>query len=72
MAKVMRQFLYRLQVRWGLIRRHGAELNKRVEIENELFRMAQGKQPLPTKQECRVLALKLGTPKRLWREEWKK
>ena len=51
--------------------RHGAELNRRVEVENELFMMATGKKPLPDAEMCRKLALRLGTPKENWPESLK-
>jgi hypothetical protein len=64
-------FLQRLNARWRMLRRHNAELNRRVEIENVLAMMAQGKRPLPTREQCRIMALRLGTPKELWGEDWK-
>lgn len=63
-------FLTRLKYRWLFIRDHGAELNRRVEIENQLAQMGAGNKPLPDKDQCRILALKLGTPKKYWRPEW--
>jgi len=41
-------------------------LNRRVSIETILLDMSQGRRPLPDKEECRILALKLGTPKEEW------
>ena len=38
-------------------------LNRRVDVENVLFAVAAGKRPLLTRDECRDLAVKLGTPK---------
>ena len=35
-------------------------LNKRVDVENELARIGAGKRDLPTREECRMWALKLG------------
>ena len=61
----------RLQARWRIISRHGKELNRRVTIENELLAIAKGDAPLPTKDQCRVMALKLGTPVEYWREDWR-
>ena len=46
-----------------LIRRHAEyakALNKRVDVENELARAGAGKRELPTRNECREWALKLG------------
>lgn len=65
-------FLTRWQARFQLVFNSGKELNRRVEIENELFMMAAGKKPIPSKAKCRELALKLGTPKNLWKKEWLK
>lgn len=45
-------------------------LNRRVEIEQILLEMAAGKQPLPTREDCFVLAMKLGTPKEHWSDKW--
>lgn len=60
----------RIRARWRLIRSHGQELSRRVDIENELLRVAAGKRGLLSADECRVLALKLGTPKEHWLKEW--
>lgn len=54
---------WRMEARWRLLIHHGEELNRRVEVEQVLFNMAAGKRPLPTQEECRQLAIKLGTPK---------
>ena len=40
-------------------------------IEEQLLDIANDKAPLPTREDCRVMALKLGTPKEYWPEEWK-
>lgn len=37
-----------------------ASLNRRAEVETELFDMAAGKRPLPTAEDCRRMAIKLG------------
>lgn len=58
----MREFLQRLRARWRLIRSHGDELNRRATVEAILLEMSEGKRPLPTKEECALLAYKLGTP----------
>lgn len=36
---------------------------RRVQVEDALMKMAEGKLPLPDAEKCRELALKLGTPK---------
>ncbi len=61
----------RLKARIRFLMNHGNELNRRVEIENILGQIATGKRPLPDREQCRVLALKLGTPKEYWPDEWK-
>ena len=43
-----------------------ARISRSVDIETVLISMAQGKLPLPSKQDCRVMALRLGTPKAEW------
>lgn len=43
---------------------YAESLNERVEVENELWKMARGKKPLPDKDKCRELAFKLGVPKK--------
>lgn len=62
MATRFKLWWWRMEARWRLIRNHGDELNRRVEVEQVLFNMAAGKRPLPTQDECRALAIKLGTP----------
>ena len=42
------------------------KINQSAEIEQILLDMAAGKLPLPSQQDCRVLALRLGTPKKEW------
>lgn len=64
--------LFRIKARLRLIFNHGEELNRRIDIESELFKMATGKKPLPSPYDCRIMAIKLGTPRKYWREEWKK
>lgn len=41
-------------------------INRRAAIENRLFLIASGKAPLLTQEDCRVMALKLGTPREQW------
>jgi hypothetical protein len=40
----------------------GAFLNRRAGVEQTLLNCAAGRQPLPTAESCRELALKLGVP----------
>jgi hypothetical protein len=49
---------------WTLryLRTAAASLNRRVDVENVLFAVAAGKRPTLTRDECRDLAMKLGTP----------
>lgn len=60
----MREWLYRMQARWRIVRHHGDELNRRVEVENVLLNVASGKRPMLSKDECRQLAYRLGVPSR--------
>lgn len=46
-------------------------INQSAEIEQRLLDMSAGKRPLPTKEECRFLALALGTPKSYWSDKLK-
>jgi NCAIR mutase (PurE)-related protein len=41
-------------------------INRRGIIEQHLFMIAAGKSPLPTAEDCKVMALKLGTPRSQW------
>lgn len=41
-------------------------LNRRVDIENHLLQIYQGSMPILSRQDCKVLALRLGTPKEYW------
>ena len=43
-----------------------ARISRSVDVEQILFDMANGKLALPNQQDCRVLALRLGTPKKEW------
>lgn len=54
--------LRRLRYRIAKFRGFGQELQRRGAVEAELFDMAAGKKPLPTADDCRRLALKLGVP----------
>jgi len=71
MFEEMIQIYLRVKERIRIMRGVASELNRRVEIENKLLSIASGKSPIPTRDECRVLALKLGTPKKFWPEEWR-
>ena len=54
--------LRRLRYRIAKFRSFGAEINRRAAVEAELFDMASGKKPLPSADDCRRLAIKLGVP----------
>lgn len=58
------QWLRRIYARWHIIRHHGDQLNRRVEVENILLAVASGKRPPLTPDECRALAYRLGVPSR--------
>lgn len=47
-------------------------ISRRCEIEQHLMNVATGKAPLLTEQDCRILALRLGTPKAQWNDAIKK
>jgi hypothetical protein len=57
-------WLHRLRARLRIIRNHGDELNRRVEVENVLLAVAKEKRPLLTPDECKALAYKLGMPRK--------
>lgn len=44
---------------------YSKSLSRRVEIENEMFRAVAGDRPMPTRQELREWALRLGVPDEL-------
>ena len=46
------------------MRLYEKSLKRRVEVEELLFDMARGKVPLPTQEQCREMAIKLGVPNR--------
>lgn len=56
--------LQRLRARWRIIRNHGEALNRRVDVENVLLAVANGKREMLTQDECRTLAYKLGMQNR--------
>ncbi len=47
---------------------YGARLNRSVEVQNRLLECAAGKGAALSRQECAVLAAKLGVPKEFRRE----
>ena len=44
------------------IRSYANRLNRCVDVENVLLAVASGKRQILTREECRALAVKLGTP----------
>ena len=46
----------------------GKELNRRATVEQWMLDAASGKRPMPTSEELREWALKLGTPREYWNE----
>ena len=54
--------LDRWRARWRLWRGLNDHLNRRAGVEATLLEVAKGKRPLLTREECRQLALKLGSP----------
>lgn len=52
----------RLKYRLATFRDYGARLNRSVDVESELMRVAAGKRDALTPDECRKLAQKLGVP----------
>lgn len=63
--KWLRTLLEKLR-RWKYalltFRDYAARLNRSVEVENELWKLAAGKRPPFTPEEARALARKLGMP----------
>lgn len=55
----------RLAARWRGWRNAGDALKRRVAVEQYLLDCACGKRQPPTREECRTLALKLGTPSKV-------
>lgn len=58
---VRRKIEFIQQGRDALDKALNSKINQSAEIEQVLLDMATGKLPLPSKQDCRVLALQLGT-----------
>ncbi len=42
------------------------QIDRRCTIENKLFAVAEGRHPPLTKEDCRVMAIRLGSPKNYW------
>jgi hypothetical protein len=55
-------WMYRIYLRYRLIRDSADQLNRRVEVENVLLAVASGKRATLTPEECKQLAYKLGVP----------
>jgi hypothetical protein len=53
----LQRFVWKLRY----LRTTARGLNRRVDVENVLFNVAAGKRPMLTRDECRALAVKLGT-----------
>lgn len=58
--------LERFVGRWRWMRAYEISLNRRAEVEQELWDCSHGKRPLPDAGKCRELALRLGVP-----DEWR-
>ncbi len=58
--------IYQRCIRWKYViltlNDYTARLNRSVEVETVLFNCAAGKREMLSRQECRELAVKLGTP----------
>jgi hypothetical protein len=54
----LQRWRFAIRFLWSAAR----SLNRRAEVEQVLFDVAAGKRPMLTREECRALALKLGTP----------
>lgn len=51
-----------LRAHWWVLRHHQDALNRRVKVERYLFKVVEGKKPLPDVKKCRQLAIDLGVP----------
>lgn len=58
--------LHRFIARWRWMRAYEVSLNRRAEVEQDLFNVANGKRPLPDAEQCRQWATRLGVP-----DEWR-
>lgn len=47
---------------WRWVRHYEKSLNERVKVEQELFDCASGKRVMPTREQCRQWAMRLGVP----------
>lgn len=56
-------WLKRKYFMWLSIKHAPKDLNRRVDVEVLLFDIADGKLPIPTREECRAMARYLGTRK---------
>ena len=54
-------YLKRLLWKLRFMRSHYKSLSRRVDVENTLLDVANKKRDILTREECRALALKLGT-----------
>lgn len=61
----LRQKKARLYFRWRVWRDTAGDLNRRVTVENELSKAANGETELPSAADCRRMAQKLAIPDEL-------
>lgn len=67
MTNKFRATIQRLKARCWIIRNSGDSIQRRVKVENYLYKAAAGTEPLPNAQKCRELAVELGVPTDWWR-----
>jgi len=60
------RFLKRIVMRWRWMRDYEISLNRRAEVEQELWDCARGRRALPDAEQCKQWALRLGVP-----DEWR-
>ncbi len=58
--------LERFVGRWRWLRAYELSLNRRAEVEQELWDCSRGKKQLPDAEQCKQWALRLGVP-----DEWR-
>lgn len=58
----MKYFLRRIKYKISLFNSLEDILNRRAEVENELYEIARGKRELPTREDCHRMAVRLGVP----------
>jgi hypothetical protein len=46
--------------------------DRSVDIENYLINASKGNKPLPNPEDCKIIALRLGTPESEWSEQVRK